>query len=113
MPLSEEEQRILRQIEEHLQRDHTFGRSLLPPRRHSSGAGALWLSVVLTVGLFAGSILLLAVHPLLSFAAFVGSIGAAVVAEARLREYGEEHLGQLSDSARARFRGVRTSERDD
>lgn len=113
MPLSEEEQRILRQIEEHLQRDHTFGRNLLPPRRRASGASTLWLSAILTVVLFAGSILLLAVHPLLSFAAFVAAIGAAVVAESRLREFGEEHLGQFSESARARFRGVRASERDE
>lgn len=112
MPLSEEEQRILRQIEEQLQRDHNFGREMQPPRHRGAGM-SLWASGALTVALFAGSILLLAVHPLLSFAAFVASIGAGVVAEARLREYGDERLGSLSESARHRFGGVPTSDRDD
>jgi len=112
MPLSEEEQRILRQIEEQLQRDHNFGREMLPPRRRGAGM-SLWLSGALTVVMSASSILLLAVHPLLSFAAFVGSIGAGIVAEARLREYGDERLGQFSDAARSRFRGVPSRDRDD
>lgn len=105
MPLSEEEQRILRQIEQQLQRDHGFARDLLPSRGRPSRA-PLWLTGALTVLLFVGSILLLAVHPVLSFLAFVGAIATAVIAEARVREIGEEHLGTLSETAKARMRGL-------
>ena len=52
MPLSEDEQRILRQIEEHLQRDPGFGRTLHRPSGGSRRRLLLWgMLTVVAVGL--------------------------------------------------------------
>jgi uncharacterized protein YqgC (DUF456 family) len=101
MPLSEDEQRILRQIEEQLQRDPGFGRNL--HQQHGgnrrvlvgSGIGAI-VGLVLTVAL-------LSVSPYLSFVAFVGALMAALVCERHARTLGEAGLGHLSESMRGRF----------
>ncbi len=101
MPLSEDEQRILRQIEEQLQRDPGFGRNL-HQRTHGnrrmlivSGIAAV-LCLVLTVAL-------LSVSPYLSFVAFVGAVIAALVCERHARSLSEAGLGHLTDSMRGRF----------
>ncbi|MFM2077193.1 MAG: hypothetical protein RJA49_1083 [Actinomycetota bacterium] len=101
MPLSEDEQRILRQIEEQLQRDPGFGRNL-HQRTHGnrrmlivSGVGAV-LCLVLTVAL-------LSVSPYLSFVAFIGAVVAALVCERHARSLSEAGLGHLTDSMRGRF----------
>jgi hypothetical protein len=101
VPLSEDEQRILRQIEEQLQRDPGFGRTLHPRPSGSrrlmliAGAGAV-LGLVLTVAL-------LGVSPYLSFVAFALAVGAALVCEHHARVVGRESLENLSENVRARF----------
>jgi len=101
MPLSEDEKRILRQIEEQLQRDPGFGRTIGEGHGANrrtlalSGFGAL-LCLVLTVAL-------LSVSPYLSFVAFVGAVAAALVCERHARTLGEAGLNQLSDAMRGRF----------
>jgi hypothetical protein len=101
MPLSEDEQRILRQMEEDLQRDPRFGRSLhagtSASRRGLAVAGfATVIGLVLTIAL-------LGVSPFLSFVTFAASVGCAVVAERHVRSLGEAGLSHLSDSMRGRF----------
>ncbi len=101
VPLSEDEQRILRQIEEQLQRDPGFGRTLQPNSRGSrramglAGAGAV-ACLVLTVAL-------LSVSPYLSFVAFALAVAAAVVCEHHARVLGRQGLDALSENVRARF----------
>lgn len=101
MPLSEDEQRILRQMEEDLQRDPRFGRSLHAAsgasRRGLVLAGlATVVGLVLTVGLLGFS-------PFLSFVTFVAAVGCAVIAERHARALGEAGLGHLSEQMRIRF----------
>jgi Protein of unknown function (DUF3040) len=94
MPLSEEEQRILRQIEEQLQRDPGFARELRP-----SPAGTrrgLFVAIVLGVLAIALTVFLLSVSPYLAFLAFIGAFVAAVFAEKHLRALGDEALRQVS-----------------
>jgi membrane protein implicated in regulation of membrane protease activity len=110
MPLSEDEQRILRQIEEQLQRDPGFGRTLhhhdAGNRRVLIGSGiAAVVGLVLTVAL-------LSVSPYLSFVAFVGALAAALVCERHARSLGEAGLGHLSDTMRGKF-GQATHPRSD
>jgi amino acid permease len=110
MPLSEDEQRILRQIEEQLQRDPGFGRNLHHGthgnRRVLIGSGiAAVLCLVLTVGL-------LSVSPYLSFVAFVGALASALVCERHARSLGEAGIGHLSETVRGRF-GQATQHRAD
>lgn len=94
MPLSEDEQRILRQIEQELEADPTFSeRGYRVSRRRL---------VVLAVGLVAGLVLTvagLAVSFWLAFAGFVGVLAMAVMLEAEVRVVGREKLGNLPINA--------------
>ena len=87
MPLSEDEQRILRQIEEQLQRDPSFGRDIKP--RRVGSRRAVILSSVATVVSLVLTVLLLAVNPLLAFIAFIAAVACLVIAE--------RHVAALSE----------------
>ena len=94
MPLSEEEQRILRQIEEQLQRDPGFARELRP-----SPAGTrrgLFGAVVLGVLAIALTVFLLSVSPYMAFVAFIGAFVATLFAERHVRALGDEALRQVA-----------------
>lgn len=110
MPLSEDEQRILRQIEEQLQRDPGFGRTL-----HHVSNGSRRVLVFSGLGVVACLVLtvaLLSVSPLLAFVAFVGAIALGLLAERHARTIGEAGIGNLSESMRGRF-GPQPRNRDD
>ncbi|MDP9465472.1 MAG: DUF3040 domain-containing protein [Actinomycetota bacterium] len=103
MPLSEDEQRILRQIEEQLQRDPSFGRDVKP--RHVGSRRAVIISSAATLLCLVLTVVLLAASPYLSFAAFVGAVAALVIAERHAAAIGEAGLNHLSDSVRSRLGG--------
>lgn len=94
MPLSEDEQRILRQIEQELESDPTFSeRGYRVSRRRL---------LLLTAGLVAGlivTVLGLAVHFGWAFLGFVGVLVMAVKLEAEIRVVGREKLGNLPINA--------------
>jgi Flp pilus assembly protein TadB len=94
MPLSEDEQRILRQIEQELQQDPTFfERGYRVSRRRL---------VLLAFGLVAGLVLTVAgltIHFWLAFVGFVGVLVMAVLLEAEVRLIGREKLGNLPINA--------------
>ena len=101
MPLSEDEQRILRQIEEQLGRDPGFGRNL-----HKSDGGSrrvLFASSAAAVFCLVLTIVFLSVSPYLSFVAFIGAVVAALFAERHARTLSEAGLNHLSESMRGRF----------
>ena len=104
MPLSEDEQRILRQIEEQLQRDPSFGREM--HHRRASSRRSIVLTGVAALICLALSIVLLSVSPYLSFVAFVGAVVAVVFAERHARALGEAGLNHLSESVRSRLGGT-------
>jgi hypothetical protein len=110
MPLSEDEQRILRQIEEQLQRDHTFARDLRPGRPVVKRRLAGW--VIGTVAFFVGAVLGMTLHPLLGFALFVGAVATALMVEAHVRDLAEHRVAGLGETARARVRGARPTPRE-
>ncbi len=104
MPLSEDEQRILRQIEEQLQRDPSFGRDLhhgRPTSRRGLVFGLVGAVVALVL-----CIALLSVSPYLSLVAFVAAVLCAAVAERHVRDIGETSLNHLSESVRSRLGGI-------
>jgi 4-hydroxybenzoate polyprenyltransferase len=94
MPLSEDEQRILREIEEQLHRDPNFARDLSPVR--SGSRRSLFVSVAGGVFAVALCVLLLTVSPYLAFAAFLGAMAAVVLAERHVRALGDEALRQVA-----------------
>jgi hypothetical protein len=94
MPLSEHEQRILRQIEQELASDPTFAeRARRIPRRR-----LMWLTLGLVAGL-ALTIAGLAVSYWLAFAAFVGVLVVGGMLEQELRLVSRDKLGNLSINA--------------
>ncbi len=110
MPLSEDEQRILRQIEEQLQRDPGFGRNL--HQRTHGNRRVLVLAGSAAVACLVLTVALLSVSPFLSFAAFIGAVVAALVCERHARSLSEAGIGHLTDSMRGRF-GAPNQRRDD
>jgi len=94
VPLSEDEQRILRQIEEELEQDPSFasGGYRVSRRRSAMLVAALIVGLVITIG---G----LAVNFVVSFVGFVVVLVAAVKLEAELRLIGRDRLGALPISA--------------
>lgn len=111
MPLSENEQRILRQIEQQLERDPTFStRGYRIPRRR------LVLLSFAVLAALATTVLSLAVSVWLSFAAFGGTLAIAVVLEREIRLVAREKVGTLPISAwlgGARRPGQTVHEADD
>ncbi len=94
MPLSEDEQRILRQIEQELEQDPTFSqRGYRVSRRRS---------IFLVLGLLVGLVITiggLAVNFVVAFGGFVLVLVMAILLESELRLLGRERLGQLPISA--------------
>lgn len=94
MPLSEDEQRILRQIEQELEQDPTFSeRGYRVSRRR-----LILLSAGLVIGLGL-TVLGLAVSFWLAFGAFVAVLALAILLEAEVRVIGREKLGSLPINA--------------
>jgi hypothetical protein len=105
MPLSEDEQRILRQIEQELEQDPSFSeRGVALSRRR------LVMSILgASIGIVA-TVLSLAVNFILSFIIFVGVVVLGVVAANEIAVLGREQLSNASMSswaaaARARRQG--------
>ena len=113
MPLSEDEQRILRQIEQELRRDPDFSRRGYRVSRRRLVLLALGVVAGLTV-----TILALSVSFWLAFAGFVTVLVAAVLLEKEIRIVGREKLGSLPVSAwlgaghRPRHRSAHVDEDD-
>ena len=103
MPLSEDEQRILRQIEEQLQSDPKFASAVSSSGLYSHGAKTLRWAVGLVVSL-ALLLVLLQVHFLAAFAAFVAMLSCLVVIERTARAMGKAGLQDVTGALRnARF----------
>ena len=94
VPLSEDEQRILRQIEEELEQDPQFAQRgyRVSRRRSALLVAGLALGLIITI---AG----LAINFVVAFIGFVIVLALAVVLESEIRLLGRERLGQLPISA--------------
>ena len=94
MPLSDDEQRILRQIEQELKQDPSFSeRGVRVSRRRL---------VLLVIGMAVGLVLTVAglvISFWLAFAAFIGVLALAVLLESEIRVIGREKLGNLPINA--------------
>ncbi len=109
MPLSEDEQRILREIEEQLHRDPNFARDLSPVR--DASRRSLLTAIIGGVVAVAVCVLLLGTSPYLAFAAFLAAIAAVMVAERHLRALGDEAMQRVGTMRRNAANARRDSER--
>ena len=94
MPLSEHEQRILRQIEQQLEQDPTFA-----ARGYRVSRSRLVLLTIGLVGAIVVTVLGLSVSFWLSFVAFLVVLAVAVALEREVRLLARERLGTLPISA--------------
>jgi cytochrome c oxidase assembly factor CtaG len=101
MPLSEEEQRILRQIEEQLQRDPRFSRQQRAPRQ--AKGGGTWAAVG-AVAFLAATVLLIGVSPYAAFVAFVLCAACAVSVVRSVAGGIGVSATDFADGLRSRFR---------
>jgi predicted phage tail protein len=88
MPLSEDEQRILRQIEQELEQDPTFADGGVRVSRRRLVLGAVGMVVALFV-----TVVSLAVSFVASFVAFAVALGLGAVVVGEIRLIGRERLG--------------------
>ena len=103
VPLSEDEQRILRQIEEQFyEHDPAFAEKVSAPGLYRPALRRARWAVVGLVASLVGLVLTLQVHFLASFACFVLMLGCAFVIEDSLRKVGRAGLNGVRTSVNAR-----------
>ncbi len=105
MALSDEEQRILREIEEQLQTDERFAQAVSPAGLYRHSARRVRWAIL---GVLFGLVVMIAalqVHFLLSFAGFLWMLGCALVIERQVRMIGKAGVQDLAQS----FRGARAA----
>lgn len=100
MPLSEEEQRILRQIEEQLQRDPRFSRETRVRSQHTTKLVPLGFAALVCL---VACILLIGISPYLAFAAFVACAVVLSLVQRRLSIGISAGATDLADGLRVRF----------
>lgn len=100
MPLSDDEQRILREIEANLKTDERFAQKVSSSGLYLHAARTVKRAVVGLVLALVGMVLALQVHFLLSFVVFVGMLGLVIVIERQLRLMGRAGVQDLTQSLR-------------
>ena len=109
MPLSDDEQRILREIEHQLSTDEKFASAVSSKGLYSHSARNVRWAVLGMVVCLAGIVLTLQVHFILAFVAFVAFVGmlsCALVIERQVRLMGRagvQDLVQRMPRPRAQF----------
>ena len=103
MPLSEDEQRILKQIEaQFYEHDPAFAEKVSAPGLYRPAFRKARWAVVGLIAALVGLVLTLQVHFLLAFACFVAMLGCAFVIEDSLRKVGRAGLNGVRSSVNAR-----------
>lgn len=100
MPLSEDEQRILRQIEEQLQADPKFAQAVSSSGLYRHSARTVRWAVLGIVGGLALLIVALQVHFVLAFVGFIVMLVSAVVVERQVRAMGRAGLQDVAGALR-------------
>ena len=101
MPLSEEEQRILSEIENQLRAsDPDLARQVGSTTIYSHALRQLRWGIVAFVASFAGTVLLLTVSFVLAFVGFLGMVVSAVVIERSARRMGRAGIGEAGQAIR-------------
>lgn len=105
MPLSEDEQRILRQMEEQLQRDPGFARTTRVTEEGSRRGFGLSLAGMV-VALLA-TVLALPISPFVAFALFLGAVVLGVMAEHHARRLAKAGLENIQQNVREKLHAPR------
>ena len=101
MPLSEDEQRILGEIEANLRAsDPDLARQVGSTTVYTESLRRLKWGIVALVAALVATILLLGVSHLAAFAGFVAMVGAAVFVEANARRLGKAGINESTQALR-------------
>lgn len=106
MALSDDEQRILREIEDQLKSDEKFASAVSSSGLYRHSARRVWWSSLGMLVSLLGIVFALQVHYLLAFAAFVAMLGCALAIERQLRLIGRagvQDLAQKMPKPRVKF----------
>ncbi len=100
MPLSDEEQRILREIEAQLQTDEKFASAVSSSGLYRHSARRVWWALVGVIVSLVAVVASLQVHFLMAFGAFVVMMGFALVIERQVRLIGRAGVQDLAQTMR-------------
>ena len=100
MPLSDDEQRILREIEAQLQTDEKFASAVSSSGLYRHSARTIRWAALGIVGCLLGLVLSLQVHFLLAFVAFGGMLACALVIERQVRLIGRAGVQDIAQTIR-------------
>jgi len=106
MPLSDDEQRILREIEDQLSADEKFASAVSSSGLYRHSAKRVWWSMLGMVACLVGVVMTLQVHYLVAFGAFIGMLLFALMIERQLRLIGRagvQDLAQRMPKPRVKF----------
>ena len=106
MPLSDDEQRILREIEDQLSADEKFASAVSSSGLYRHSAKRVWWSMLGMVACLVGVVMTLQVHYLVAFGAFIGMLFFALMIERQLRLIGRagvQDLAQRMPKPRVKF----------
>lgn len=106
VPLSDDEQRILREIEDQLSADEKFASAVSSSGLYRHSARRVSWSLVGMLVCLVAVVLTLQFHYLVAFVAFVGMLGCALNIERQLRLIGRagvQDLAQKMPKPRVRF----------
>lgn len=112
MPLSDDEQKILRQIEEQLQTDQRFAQLASPAGLYRQSARSVRWAVLGVVAGLVVTVVALQVHFLLAFVGFLIMLGCALVIERQLRAIGKVGVQDIAATLRnSRIASARIKDR--
>lgn len=95
MPLSDDEQRILREIEHQLSTDEKFASAVSSKGLYSHSARTVrWAALGMVVSL-AAIVVALQIHFLVAFVAFIGMLSCALIIERQVRLMGRAGVQDL------------------
>jgi hypothetical protein len=100
VPLSDEEQRILREIEAQLQTDEKFASAVSSSGLYRHSARRVWWALVGVIVSLVAVVASLQVHFLMAFGAFVVMMGFALVIERQVRLIGRAGVQDLAQTIR-------------
>jgi hypothetical protein len=106
VPLSDDEQRILREIEDQLSADEKFASAVSSSGLYRHSAKRVWWSSLGMVACLVGVVSTLQIHYLVAFAAFIGMLIFALIIERQLRLIGRagvQDLAQKMPRPRVKF----------
>ena len=101
MPLSNNEQQILRQIEQDLKTDEKFAQAVSSKGLYRHSARTAWwagVGIAVSLGL---TIVGLQFHFLFAFAGFLAMLGCALIVERQLRAMSKVGIRDVAESLRA------------